>query len=637
MLDSIRNLSNSKYGKIILTIILALIVLTFALFGIESYFQTAGQNVSIAKVNGEKISIQEYSNSIENTRNRMQAEGQKVDPAILDSPQLKQSVLDSLISRRLVSAEIRNANFKISDEVLNQHILGMPEFQQDGKFSEDIYQKTLAQNKLTATRFENDRRNELLEQQARDGLGMLVSVPKSLSSQALQFANQQREVSVAEIKTAQFLPQIKVTPEQIKAYYEQHKDKFRVPEQVKLEFALLSAANLVAQQSVTDAEVKEFYDTNAAKFQADEKRQASHILIGFSENATPADKAAAKAKAADILAQVKKNPKRFEELAVKNSQDPGSATKGGDLGSFGRGAMVKPFEDAVFGMKVNQISDLVESSFGYHIIKLTAITGQNPSFEGMKAQIKGEISWQKAQAKYAELTEEFNIAVTEPGLSLKPAADKFNLQLQTSAWMSREEGSKYFKSDKLMSAVFSDDVLKEKRNTEAIEVSPNNLVSARVLEYKPSAPRGLDEMKSGIEAVLKLEQAEKLATAQGQATLAKLKTGDAGKDLEWIPPVTVDRKTAQGLTEEVMNHVFKIDANKLPAYVGFMTGKSSYTMVKIISVGNTLASADEETKKNAENELQAAVAAEYISAYGNSLKAKSNVVVNLKLLETKAE
>ena len=205
-----------------------------------------------------------------------------------------------------------------------------------------------------------------------------------------------------------------------------------MPEQVKLEFALLSAAGLVAQMKVTDAEVKAFYDENAAKFQGDEQRQASHILIGFGVGATAAEKAAAKDKAADILAQLKKNPKRFEELAMKNSQDPGSAAKGGDLGSFGRGAMVKPFEDAVFSMKVNQISDLVESEFGYHIIKLTGITGQSTKFEDMKAQIKGELSWQKAQAKYAELADDFSNTVYEQSGSLKPAADKFGLQLQTS-------------------------------------------------------------------------------------------------------------------------------------------------------------------------------------------------------------
>ena len=628
MLDAIRKHTTGWMAKAIL----ALITVPFALFGIDSYLNQAGSNVAVAKVNGDKISIQEYGNAIENVRNRMQADG-KVDAAMLDSPQLKQSVLDGLITRRLVNAEINKSNFKISDEQLSQHILGMPEFQDGGKFSEEIYQKTLAQNKLTATKFENEQRNNLLTQQARDGLAALVFVPKSIAAQTLKFAHQQREVSAAEIKTAQYLSQVKVTPEQIKAYYELHKDKFVVPEQVKLEFALLSAAGLVAQMKVDDAEVKEFYDANTAKFQNDEQRHASHILIGIG-GGTNKDKAAAKEKAAGILAELKKNPKLFAELAKKYSQDP-SGAKGGDLGTFGRGAMVKPFDDAVFSMKVGQISDLVESEFGYHIIRLDGISGQNTSFDSLKLQIKGELSWQKAQAKYAELADDFSNTVYEQSGSLKPAADKFGLQLQTSGWLSRDDGAKFFKNEKLMNAAFSDAALKEKRNTEAIEISPNNMVSARVIDHKDSAPRSFDEVKGGIEAVLKLEQAVKLATDKGIADLAKLKAGDAGKDLEWIPPVMVDRKNAQGLTDIVMNQVFKMDASKLPAYAGFVNGKSSYTIVKILSVSDALAK-DDEAKKTAEAELQAAVAAEYVSAYGESLKAKSDVVVNRKLLETKA-
>ena len=626
MLDAIRKHTTGWLAKVIL----ALITIPFALFGIDSYLNQAGRDVAIAKVNGDKISIQEYSNAIENVRNRMQADG-KVDAAMLDSPQLKQSVLDGLITRRLVNAEIHKANFRISDEQLSQHILGMPEFQENGKFSEDIYQKTLAQNKMTATKFENDRRSELLTQQARDGLAALVSVPKGVAEQTLQFAYQQREVSAAEIKTAQFIGQVKVTPEQVKAYYDLHKDKFVVPEQVKLEFAMLSAASFVAQMKVDDKEIKDFYDANSAKFQGDEQRHASHILI--SRGTSDKDKAAAKAKAADILAQLRKAPKSFEALAMKYSQDP-SGAKGGDLGSFGRGAMVKPFENAVFGMKVGQISDLVESEFGYHIIRLDGITGQNTTFDSMKLQIKGELSWQKAQAKYAELADDFSNTVYEQSGSLKPAADKFNIQLQTSGWLSRDDGAKFFKNEKLMNSVFSDTVLKEKRNTEAIEVSPNNMMSARVVDYKASAPRSFDEVKGGIEAVLKLEQAVKLAADKGAAALAKLKAGDAGKDLEWITPVTVDRKNAQGLTDIMMNQVFKMDASKLPAYTGFVNGKTSYTIVKILSVANALK--DDAAKKTAEADLQAAMAAEYVSAYGQSLKANSDVVVSRKLLETKA-
>ena len=633
MLEAVRKLTTGWVAKLIL----ALITVPFALFGIDSYLNQAGRDVAVAKVGREKISIQEYGNAIENVRNRMQSEGQKVDAAMLETPAFKQSVLDGLITRRLVNTEIHQANFRISDAQLSEHILAMPEFQENGKFSEDLYQKTLNQNKLTATRFENGIRSDLVTQQAREGLARLVLVPKSVAEQTLQFAHQKRDVSTADIKVAAFVSQVKVSPEEVKAYYEAHKDKFKVPEQVKLEFALLSANALVPQVSgsVTDAEIKEFYDTNSAKFQGDEQRHASHILVSFGVGAKEGDKAAAKAKALDILAQLKKNPKRFEELATKFSQDPGSAAKAGDLGSFGRGAMVKPFEDAVFSMKVNQISDLVESEFGYHIIRLDGVSGAASSFDSMKAQIKGELIFQKAQAKYAELTEDFSNTVYEQSGSLQPVAKKFNLQLQTSGWMSRDDGAKFFKNDKLMAMVFSDEVLKEKRNTEAVEVSPNNLVSARVAEFKPAAPRSFDEVKGGIEAFLKLEQAAKLAKEKGDATLAKLKAGETVKELEWIAPVTVDRKAAQGLSNSVMAHVFKINTNKLPAYDGFIEGDSAYTLLQVTHVDSALADAD--ARKTAEAELDGAVAAEYISAYAKSLKAKTEVVVNRKLLESKAE
>lgn len=632
MLDAIRKHTQGWMAKAIL----ALITVPFALFGIDSYLNDAGSNVAVAKVNGDKISVQEYSNAIDTVRNRLQSDGQKVDAAMLESAELKQSVLDGLITRRLVNAEIRKANFKISDEQLSQHILGMPEFQQDGKFSEDLYQKTLQQNKLTATRFESDRRADLLTQQAREGLGMLVTVPKSLAEQTLKFAYQQRDLSVADIKTAQFVSQIKVTPEQVKAYYELHKVKFKTPEQVKVEFALLSAAGLVAQTLVSDTEVKQYFEENSAKFQGDEQRQASHILIGFGVGATEKEKLAARNKAADILTQIKNNPKLFEELAVKNSQDLGSAAKGGDLGSFARGAMVKPFEDAAFAMKEGQVSDLVQSEFGYHIIKVTGISGKNVSYDSMKSQIKGELSWNKAQAKYAELADDFSNTVYEQSGSLKPAADKFGLQIQTSDWLSRDDGNKFFKNEKLMSLVFSDEVRKEKRNTEAVEISANNLVSARVVDYKASAPKSFDDVKAGIEALLKLEAAEKLASEKGLAALTKLKAGSAADDLEWTPVATVDRKNAQGFNDIVMNNAFKIDTNKLPGFIGFMNGKNSYTIVQVSRIDNALAT-DEEAKKTAEADLQQAITAEYVSAYGKSLKAKSEIVVNRKLLEKSSQ
>ncbi len=626
MLDNIRSIAKGWVGKALL----ALITIPFALFGIDSYLNQAGNSASIAEVNGKSISVQEYANALQILRNRLQAEG-KVDAAQLESPEVKSLVLNQLINKKLLADEINQAKYAISDAQLSTYVTSMPEFQQDGKFSQELYDQTLAQNAITASKFEAAMRSDMLAQQAQDGFAKLGFVSNARAQSAYKLTHQQRKVTVAEIKTKDFTDKVKVSPVEVKTYYEQHKNKLLVPEKVKIEFLLLSASSLISGVKVDDAEVKKFYDENAAKFQGDEQRRASHILIGFGVSATSAQKASAKAKAEEILATLKKSPKRFEELAIKESQDPGSAVKGGDLGSFARGAMVKPFEDSAFDMKVNQISNLVESEFGYHIIKVTEITGQSTDFSTLKPQIKGDLLFKKAQAKFTEQAENFSNMVYEQSGSLAPAAKAFNGQVSTSDWISREEGVKFFKNDKILNLVFSEKALKERRNTEAVEISPNNLVSARVVDYKAAAPRSFDEVKGGIEELLKLEAASKLAQAKGEALLKNLQAGKDAGDIDWIPEVTVDRKNAQGLTDLAMNQVFKANVGKLPAYSGVGDTKQGYLLVKVIKVDYPVLT-DGNAKKTAEAELNGALSAEYLSSYKESLRLKNKVKINEKLL-----
>lgn len=626
MLDSIRSVAKGWVGKAIL----ALITIPFALFGIDSYLSDAGNNVAIAKVDGSEITVQAYSNAMQNLRTRMQNEG-KVDQAQLDSPEVKAMVLDQLINEQLLEKEIQQANYKISDAHLATYITAMPSFQKDGKFSQELYDELLQQNRYTPKKFEAEIRATLLSQQAQDGIAKLGFISTARADKTLKLLNQKRLVTVSELKTKDFLDQVKVDPADVKAYYEKHKDKLRDPEQVKIEFLLLSASSLVPGIKVDDADVKRYYDENAAKFQGNEQRRASHILIGFGVNATPEQKQEAKDKAQTLLATIKKNPKSFEELAIKNSQDPGSATKGGDLGSFGRGAMVKPFEEAAFSMKVNEVSDLVESEFGYHIIKLTEISGQSSDFESLKPQIKGELIFQKAQAEFVEKAESFSNSVYEQSDSLAPTAKAFGGQVQLSGWMSREDAAKFFKSDKIVGLIFSQESLKERRNTEAVEVSPNNLVSARVLEYKPSAAKTFDAVKAGIEDLLKLEAAAKLAVTKGEAALKTLRAGGNVDSLDWIPEVMVDRKNAQGLTQLAMTQAFKTDVTKLPAYSGLADSKLGYMLVKVVEV-DTSSIADPESVNTAKAELNQVLSDEYLAAYKQSLREKVKVTVNQRLL-----
>ncbi len=627
MLEKFRSYAQTKAAKIIL----ALILVPFALFGIDSYLNQAGNNLSIAKVNGYKIALPEYNRAIENVRNRIMSEGKKVDPAMFDSFEFKESVIDGLITKQLLNNDIKKSRFRITDQQLSQYIIGMPEFQKDGKFSQEIYDKVLQNNQLTPKKFEESIRNDLLIQQVRDGLQKLTFIPPNNLAETLKATSQQREISIAEFKTKEYMTKANIAEKDMQAFYDQNKSKFLAPEQVKAEFVVFSLANILPTINVTEDEIKSFYKANADKYQNQQQREASHILIAASKNAPPAEKAKAKAKAEDVLNQIRKNPKQFEELASKYSQDPESAKKGGDLGSFGRGMMVKPFDDAVFSMKVNEISNIVESDFGYHIIKLTKIIGEGGGFDAMRPQIKAELIYQKGQEKFAALAEEFSNKVYEQSSSLDAVSKRFNLPIQKTDWISRNDSDKFFKNEALMSALYSKESIKDHRNTEAIEVTPNNLISARVVDYKAQSTKPFADVKKNIEDYLKFESAKKMVASEGEVALKSLT--DASRKIEWQPATLVDRKNTKGLSDAVVNHAYKMPTDKLPSYSGFIDGNNGYVIVKVNKVSFPNDS-NEENKQAFASDYSEALSAEYLSAYLKGLKAKASVSVNQKFFET---
>lgn len=627
MLEKFRSYAQTKAAQIIL----ALILVPFALFGIDSYLNQAGNNLSIAKVNGYKIALPEYNRAIENVRNRIMSEGKKFDPAMFDSFEFKESVIDGLITKQLLNNDIKKSRFRITDQQLSQYIIGMPEFQKDGKFSQEIYDKVLQSNQLTPKKFEESIRNDLLIQQVRDGLQKLTFIPPNNLAETLKATSQQREISVAEFKTKEYMTKANIAEKDMQAFYDQNKSKFLAPEQVKAEFVVFSLANILPTINVTEDEIKSFFKANADKYQNQQQREASHILIAASKNAPPAEKAKAKAKAEDVLNQIRKNPKQFEELAKKYSQDPESAKKGGDLGSFGRGMMVKPFDDAVFSMKVNEISNIVESDFGYHIIKLTKIIGEGGGFDAMRPQIKAELIYQKGQEKFAALAEEFSNKVYEQSSSLDAVSKRFNLPIQKTDWISRNDSDKFFKNEALMSALYSIESIKDHRNTEAIEVTPNNLISARVVDYKAQSTKPFADVRKNIEDYLKFESAKKMVASEGEVALKSLT--NASHKIDWQPATLVDRKNTKGLSDAVVNHAYKMPTDKLPSYSGFMDGNNGYVIVKVNKVSFPNES-NEENKQAFASDYSEALSAEYLSAYLKGLKAKASVSVNQKFFET---
>ncbi len=631
MLEVIRERAQGLIAKIIL----ALIIIPFALWGVDSYIRHGDKADIVAEVEGQKITRQEFDQALKEQQAQMRdVMGAKYDPSLLDRPEVRQSILDGMIQQRLLVVEANRAGLRMPDALLASIIADIPEFQQDGKFSQSRYEAFVREQNMTPAIFEGRLRQNLMIQQLREGLTHGAAMPHTAEDRVMRLAEQQREISQAMLTPEQFMAQLKSDPADVRAYYDKHKEEFRIPEQVRLDYVVLSLDDSVQQMTVSDEEVKHHYNEHSAQYQEPEQRKASHILIGAGAGAKPAEKEAARARAEQILKEIKQNPAKFEDLARQNSQDPGSAAKGGDLGFFPRGVMVKPFEDAVFNMKSGEISGLVQSDFGFHIIKLTAIRqGKTRSLDEMKGEIALELKKQKAAKKFAELADTFSNMVYEQSDSLRPVADALKLKIQTSPWVSKQgTDMALLNNPKLLQAAFSDDALKLKRNTEVVEVAPNTLVAARVAEYKAASYKPFEDLSAELSRRLLREQANALAVKQGKDALALLQKGSTVAGLQWGAPFMISRENATGIGRDALNQVFQADGGKLPAYVGGENPAGGYFLIRVGKVVEAGA-IDPAKKKAYSSQLRQALAQEYSSAYLAGLKQKADISIKKDRLE----
>ncbi|MEO7760393.1 MAG: SurA N-terminal domain-containing protein, partial [Casimicrobiaceae bacterium] len=591
----------------------------------------------VAKIGSDRISQLEFNNALQEQQGRMRSMlGKQYDPAMFETPEVRFNILEQLINQRLLGQQATKNNIVVSDDLVRQYIMDFPAFQENGKFSADKARGMLASQGMSEAMLEYQIRNLLQQQPLQDPFGNGAFVSKTSTEQFMRLNGQQREVSVANIDIDPYLKQVNPDDAAVKAYYDSNQAQFQVQEQVKLETLTLSLDSIAAKIPVDPIEARKNYDENHATYANSEQRQASHILIAVKPDAKPEEKAAAKAKADDIAKQVRAAPDKFADLAKKNSEDPGSKEQGGDLGYFGRGAMDKAFEDAVFTAK--QAADIVgpiESAFGYHVIRLTAIRAETVKpFEEVKAQIEKDLQRQKAQKQFAEAAEKFQNLVYENGDKLQPAADALQLKIVQSGWLSRAQvvalGQK---NPKLVQAIFSSESLASKRNTDAIEIAPSTLMAARVLEHKPAAPRPFDEVKDEIRTTLQRSGATALALKDGQAKLAEIQQGKP-VSLAWDKPHEFTRQQQQpGFTADAMTKIFATDVSKPPAYVGATNDKGGYSIYRITKVTNP--EIKDEAVKTASNQLSGQVNRELFTAYLGALKQKTDVVIHQENMDKK--
>jgi peptidyl-prolyl cis-trans isomerase D len=629
MFDFIRN-----HQRVMQFLLLLLILPSFVLVGVSSYQDRASDNDGVASVDGKKITQQEWESAqrrqIDQARQMM---GAQFDQKLFDTPEAKQAVLDSLVAERAVAAEVARNKLSVTDAVLQKAIMDIQAFRKaDGSFDMEQYKAALAAQGMTPDMFDARMRHDMAVQQLAGSIQETAFAPRSVAARLSDFSAQEREVQEVLFPAANYASQVKVTDDMIKAFYDKNATLFQVPERVKAEYVVFNADVVEKQVTVSDAELADAYNKNKARFLTPEKRNASHILINVKADAKPADDAAAKAKAQAILDEVRKTPGDFAKVAKAQSQDPGSAELGGDLGTVEKGVFVKPVEDAIYALKEGETSGLVRSEFGYHVIKVTKIVpAVQKTLEEAKPEIVAELKKTKMSAKYSELAETFSNTVYEQADSLKPVADKLGLAIQTVEGLSRTPnpalGASPVNNEKFLKAIFSNDALTNKRNTEAVEVAPSTLVAGRVVEFKPASKRPLAEVEAVIRQRVTQEEATRLARQAGEAKLAAAKaSGDATGFGE---TKLVSRTKQPAINETAAVAVMKADTSKLPAYVGVEIPGQGYGVYRIAKVTQP-AQADEARRKQEAEQIGRAVGGGEMYGFVEALKQKAKAKINVK-------
>lgn len=614
-------------------LLLLLIIPSFALVGLQSYSSFGDSANTVAKVAGQPITQQELDGALRQQMERMrQAFGERFDPKMMETPEAKQGVLDNLISQRVLAATANSEHLTVTDPAIQQVILSQfPNLLgADGKFDSKTFDQLLAMQGMTQISYAARLRQDMAMQQLNGAVQSTAFTPKTVATRLSDINDQERDVQELLFKSADFAGQVKVTDAMLQDYYSKNPKEFEIPEQIKAEYVVLDSSAVAAQVTVSDADIKSYYDQNVARYTVPEERRASHILIAVKKDAPAAEQAAAKAKAESLLAEVRKTPADFAKIAKANSQDTASGELGGDLGYFGAGSMVKPFEDAANKLKQGEISDLVQSDFGYHIIELTGIKpAQVKPLDEVKTEIAGEIKKQLAARKFTEMAEAFSNTVYEQADSLKAVADKLHLQVQTAANLGRQPNPAAaptvpYNNQKFLTALYSDEALKNKHNTEAIEIAPSTFIAGHVLEYKAVTKRPFEEVQAIIrDKVTRTEEAA-LAKKAGEEKLAALKAQDNASG--FAAAQTVSRTKNQGINPLAFEAVMKADVNKLPAYVGVTLPLQGYGLYRIGKVGQP--AAQDQARRVAEREqITGILAQQEMLAYVDVLKEKAKVKI----------
>ncbi|CAK0775570.1 peptidyl-prolyl cis-trans isomerase D [Gammaproteobacteria bacterium] len=618
-------------------IIISLIIVVFAVWGIQNFF-TADPNLPVLQVDDTEVGLREFQFAYQQQREHLRSVlGNSMDQSSFTDERIKQQVVNDLIERIVLTNAARDLGMRIGDALLATQINAIDAFQVNGHFSKDRYEQILRNQGMTPPNFEQRTRSTLVGQQFYSGVvNTAFLTPKQLDNH-LRLEGQTRDINYLTIPASHFLDEVTISEDETRRYYDENQDSYQVPEQVTIAYLELTAETLASHIEATDEALQSLYEETRANYHQEERRRASHILITLDEKADPATVNTAQAKLEELKHQLISGAS-FEELARSHSQDPGSASQGGDLGFFGRGAMVKPFEERVFSMKDGEISDAVRTSFGFHIIKLTGIEpAHDQSFAEARASVLQEFRRIQAEKQFFERSETLaNLSYEHPD-SLEPSATQMGLTIQTVGPFTRNGGADIAANPKIVAAAFSEDVLIRSNNSEPIDLTGNRLVVLRVTNHQLARHQSLDEVRETVTAVVRQNHARERAKALGETILKELRAGgDSIKmaeqaKLSWQRLGWVGRQ-ASGLAPELATVAFRVSrpvSATQPSYTGFVLSNGDFAVVQILGVkeGDPTA-VSREAHDEARQRLTKAMGEQSFTDLVTDLKAKAKVVVH---------
>ncbi|MGF6656806.1 peptidyl-prolyl cis-trans isomerase D [Paraburkholderia youngii] len=629
MLDFFRN-----HQRLMMFMLILVILPGLGFVGIQGFRGFFDESANVASVNGHKITRVEYDDAMRQQIDRgRQMLGAQFDMKSFDTPERRRQMLDGMIEQRVLADETQRLHLTASDDAVRRALLSDPVISSlknpDGSIDLERYKQLLAMQGMTPDQYDERMRYNLAMQQLPASIAASAFTSKTLAQHLTELAQQQREVQGIAFHPHDYEAKIQPTDAQLQTYYDAHRNDFATPATATIQYLVMSPATLGASVQPSDADLKKYYDDNIAHFRTEGEVRASHILIAAPKDASAADKAKAKQKAEELLAQLKAHPDQFAQIAQQSSQDPGSASKGGDLGYFGRGMIAggQAFDDAVFALKKDEISGLVQTDFGFHIIKVTDVKpAVTKSFDEVKDQITRELKTQLASKAFTDGSEGFTSLVYEKDKSLQPAADKFKLQIQT-ATVTPQPDAKLppdspLNNPKFLAAVFANDSVSAHNNTQAIDVGNNTLIAARVTDYKPAAVPAFDAVKDAVRQKVIAEQANEAAHKDGAAKLAEFEKSKATAGFS--SPLKVSRNDAQGVPPAALSAIYKVDAQKLPAYVGVDLGDDGYAIYRVNQIVPPAAT-DAQHLAVAQQQIAQVDAQSQAEAYLKALRERSKV------------